>query len=140
MAMVPLWPLCSSPTKKLAKLDLTGAELSTEEVVMVAVASNRLQVLVLDGSDVDSRGLDALAQAMMKVNFLRVLDLKDANVTDGGRNQQALVRFCVGLEKNKTLKDLGCALPPTQSAHTLSTKARTKACPSVHYGRSHGHF
>jgi hypothetical protein len=99
--------------KKLAKLDLTSAELSTEKVVMVAAASNWLQVLVLDGNDVDIRGLDALAQAMMKKNFLRVLHLTNANATDGGWNQQALVRFCVGLEKNKTLTDLGCALPPT---------------------------
>eukprot|EP00962_Isochrysis_galbana_P010777 scaffold2996_cov132-Isochrysis_galbana.AAC.1 len=37
--------------KKLVKLDLKGAELTTEEVVMVAAASDRLHTLVLQGND-----------------------------------------------------------------------------------------
>eukprot|EP00962_Isochrysis_galbana_P052901 scaffold24379_cov122-Isochrysis_galbana.AAC.1 len=95
--------------KKLLKLDLEEAKLTTEEVVTVAAASNRLQTLVLEGNDVDQRGMDELGQLLsMETSALRVLDLKKAEVTDHGRNQDGLRLFCIGLQKNTTLTDLWC--------------------------------
>eukprot|EP00962_Isochrysis_galbana_P051253 scaffold22627_cov123-Isochrysis_galbana.AAC.2 len=100
--------LCAN--KKLVKLDLKGAKLTTEEVVMVVAASNRLHTLVLQGNDVDQRGMDALGHflSMEETSALRVLDLHEAKVTDHGRNQDGLRLFCIGLQKNTTLKDLWC--------------------------------
>eukprot|EP00962_Isochrysis_galbana_P003816 scaffold1069_cov129-Isochrysis_galbana.AAC.4 len=95
--------------KKLVELDLKGAELTTEEVVMVAAASNRLHTLVLADSDVDKRGMDALAPLLsMDTGALRVLNLENAKATDQGRNQDGLRLFCVGLHKNTTLTELWC--------------------------------
>eukprot|EP00962_Isochrysis_galbana_P028794 scaffold9130_cov124-Isochrysis_galbana.AAC.1 len=94
--------------KKLVKLDLKGAKLTTEEVVMVTAASNRLHTLVLEGNDVDQRGMDALGQLLSMETSALMLDLKAAKVTDQGRNQDGLRLFCIGLQKNTTLKDLWC--------------------------------
>jgi hypothetical protein len=109
--------------KKLAKLDLTSAKLSTEDVIMVAAAAGRLQVLVLRGNDVHMHGTDALAQlTSMKLSVLRMLDLTDVKATDGGRNQHGLDQLCVALEKNTVLTDLRCARRPNLVSPYLARK------------------